>query len=103
VIRSKVDRLVVVIVSGRPLVVPEVFDAADAVVEAWLPGSEGAGVADTLTGARPFEGRTPYTWPITADDAPRTGKAPCDGAVFPVGYGLNADGSPLGPEACGHR
>ena len=103
VIRSKVDRLVVVLVSGRPLVVPEVFDAADAVVEAWLPGSEGQGVADTLAGARPFEGRTPYTWPITPDDAPRTGKAACDGAVFPAGYGLEADGSPLGPEACGHR
>jgi len=94
---------VVILVSGRPLVVPEVFDAADAVTEAWLPGSEGAGVADTLTGARAVEGRTPYTWPITPDDAPRTGKAPCDGAVFPVGYGLEADGSPLGPAPCGHR
>jgi len=103
VIRSKVDRLVVILVSGRPLVVPEVFDTADAVTEAWLPGSEGAGVADTLTGARAVEGRTPYTWPITPDDAPRTGKAPCDGAVFPVGYGLEADGSPLGPAPCGHR
>ena len=65
VIRSKVDRHVIVLVSGRPLVVPEVFDAADAVVEAWLPGSEGGGVADALTGARSFEGRTPYTWPMT--------------------------------------
>ncbi len=99
-IRSKVDRLIVVLVSGRPLVVPDVFDAADAVVEAWLPGTEGAGVADALTGVRPIEGRLPYTWPVTPDDAPRTGKAACDGAVFPVGYGLAANGTMLGEAAC---
>ena len=99
-IRSKVDRLIVVLVSGRPLVVPDVFDAADAVVEAWLPGTEGAGIADALTGVRPIEGRLPYTWPVTPDDAPRTGKAACDGAVFPVGYGLAANGTMLGEAAC---
>lgn len=100
VMRSKVDRLIVVLLSGRPLVVPEVFDTADAVVAAWLPGTEGAGVADVLTGVRPFEGRTSYTWPISPDDAPRTGKEACDGAVFPGGYGLAADGTLLGGAAC---
>jgi hypothetical protein len=42
----------------------------------------------------------PVTWPKTPDDAPRTGKQACDGAVFPFGYGLKADGSALGPAAC---
>ena len=37
---------------------------------------------------------------MTPDDAPRTGKAACDGAVFPVGYGLDASGALLGPAAC---
>ena len=41
----------------------------------------------------PFTATTPYTWPRTPDDAPRTGKEPCDGAVFPLGYGLDADGA----------
>jgi beta-glucosidase len=100
VMRSKVDRLIVVLLSGRPLVVPEVFETADAVVAAWLPGTEGAGVADVLAGTRAFEGRTPYTWPISPDDAPRTGKGACDGAVFPAGYGLAADGRLLGEAAC---
>ncbi|HEX5014024.1 MAG TPA: glycoside hydrolase family 3 protein [Candidatus Limnocylindrales bacterium] len=100
VMRSKVDRLIVLLVSGRPLVVPEVFETADAVVAAWLPGTEGAGVADVLAGKRPFEGRTPYTWPVAPDDAPRTGKDACDGAVFPAGYGLAADGRLLGEQPC---
>ncbi len=41
---------------------------------AWLPGTEGAGVGDVLFGDRPFTATTPYTWPKTPDDAPRTGK-----------------------------
>ena len=73
---------------------------ADAVVAAWLPGTEGDGVVDVLYGDVPFEATTPFTWPRTPEDAPRTGKDPCDGAVFPRGFGLGADGTPLGPAAC---
>ena len=65
-----------------------------------LPGTEGAGLVDVLYGDVPFTATTPYTWPRTPEDAPRTGKAACDGAVFPVGYGLSADGALLGPAAC---
>ena len=73
---------------------------ADAVIEAWLPGTEGAGVADVLLGDAPFTGTTPYTWPATPADAPRTGKGPCEGAVYPRGYGLDSTGALLGPAAC---
>ena len=46
--------VVVVLLSGRPLVLGDVLDQADAVVAAWQPGSEGDGVADILLGdARP--------------------------------------------------
>jgi beta-glucosidase len=98
-LRARVDRLVVVLISGRPLVVPEVLDIADVVVAAWLPGSEGAGVADVLTGAVGFSGRLPYTWPedVTVLDRVRTG--PCDGAVFPYGYGLDGSGALLADAA----
>ena len=99
-VRPLVDRLVVVILSGRPVMLDRILPAADAVVAAWLPGTEGAGVGDVLFGDRPFTATTPYTWPLTPDDAPRTGKAACDGAVFPMGYGLDASGAPLGPAAC---
>jgi beta-glucosidase len=97
--RPLVTKLVVVVISGRPMLLDD-FSSADAVVEAWLPGTEATGLADVLLGDKPFVGTTPYTWPKTAADAPRTGKTACDGAVYPVGYGLDATGKLLGPAAC---
>jgi len=99
-VRPLVDRLVVVVLSGRPVILDRILPAADAVVAAWLPGTEGEGLGDVLFGDRPFTGTTPYTWPLTPDDAPRTGKPACDGAVFPRGYGLDASGAALGSAAC---
>jgi beta-glucosidase len=97
--RPHVTTLVVVVMSGRPMMLDD-LSSADAVVAAWLPGTEGAGLADVLLGDKPFVGTTPYTWPTTPADAPRVGKAACDGAVYPVGYGLDATGKLLGPAAC---
>jgi beta-glucosidase len=62
-LRARVDRLVLVVVSGRPLVLGDLVDRCDAIVAAWLPGTEGAGVADVLTGRRPFTGSLPRRWP----------------------------------------
>jgi beta-glucosidase len=73
---------------------------ADALVAAWLPGTEGEGLADVLLGKLPFTGTTPYTWPRSPADAPRIGKAACQGAVYPYGYGLDTTGTLLGPAAC---
>jgi beta-glucosidase len=98
-VRPLVTTLIVVVMSGRPVMLGDVAPA-DVVVAAWLPGTEGAGLADVLLGDKPFVGTTPYTWPKTADDAPRVGKGACDGAVYPVGYGLDATGKLLGPAAC---
>jgi beta-glucosidase len=97
--RPLVTTLVVIVISGRPMVLGEVA-SADAVVEAWLPGTEAAGLTDVLLGDKPFVGTTPYTWPKTAEDAPRVGKSACEGAVYPVGYGLDVTGKLLGPAAC---
>ena len=82
-------KCVVVIVSGRPLIIdPEQLQEMDALVEAWLPGSEGAGVADTLFGDRPFTGKLPVTWPRTLDQEPiNVGDADYD-PLYPFGYGL---------------
>ncbi|MGZ6265281.1 MAG: glycoside hydrolase family 3 protein [Candidatus Limnocylindrales bacterium] len=99
-VNPMVNKLIVVIISGRPMMLSGITDKADAVVEAWLPGTEGEGLADVLLGTKPFAGTTPYTWPKTPDDAPRTGKSACQGAVYPFGYGLDATGKLLGPSAC---
>jgi beta-glucosidase len=97
--RPLVSKLVVVVISGRPMILDD-LSSADAVVEAWLPGTEATGLADVLLGDKPFVGTTPYTWPKTVADAPRVGKTACDGAVYPVGYGLDSTGKLLGPAAC---
>jgi beta-glucosidase len=82
-------RCVVVVVSGRPLILdPGRLAKVDALVAAWLPGSEGDGVADTLFGRRPYTGRLPVTWPRTLDQEPiNVGDANYD-PLYPFGFGL---------------
>jgi len=86
---AAVRRCVMVVVSGRPLILDRAQrSAADAIVAAWLPGSEGTGVADTLFGARPFTGRLPVTWPRSLDQEPiNVGDRDYD-PLYPYGYGL---------------
>lgn len=76
---------VAVFLSGRPLWVNRELNAADAFVASWLPGSEGAGVADVLFGKAQPTGRLSFSWPATCDGAPLNGPV---GALFPRGYGL---------------
>jgi beta-glucosidase len=97
--RPKVERLIVVILSGRPLVITEQYPLADAWVAAWLPGSEGAAVADVLFGDYPFTGKTPFTWPRSNDQLPinvnnSAGRTGCLGPLFPFGFGLGEAASP---------
>ncbi len=88
-VRARVDRLVVILISGRPLIITDQLPLADAWVAAWLPGTEGQGVADVLFGDFPFTGRLPFTWPASMDQIPlgvSTGEP-----LFPFGYGLELD------------
>jgi beta-glucosidase len=82
-------KCIVLVVSGRPLIIdPAQLDQIDALVASWLPGSEGAGVADVLFGRRPFTGKLPMTWPRTIAQEPiNVGDANYD-PLFPFGYGL---------------
>ncbi|MDT9692694.1 glycoside hydrolase family 3 N-terminal domain-containing protein [Streptomyces sp. P9(2023)] len=81
-------RCVVLIVSGRPQLVGDRLAGMDALVASWLPGTEGAGVADVLYGKRPFTGRLPLTWPRSAAQVPiNAGDAAYD-PQFPYGWGL---------------
>jgi beta-glucosidase len=83
--REHSKRLVVILLSGRPMIITDQFPLADAWVAAWLPGTEGGGVADVLFGDYPFTGKLPYTWPRSMDQIPhRAGDDP----LFPMGYGL---------------
>jgi beta-glucosidase len=84
----------VVVVSGRPLIIdPARLGAIDALVAAWLPGSEGAGVADTLFGRRRFTGTLPVSWPRTLAQEPINVGDPGYDPLYPYGYGLRTRGS----------
>ncbi|KQK05981.1 uncharacterized protein LOC100825601 isoform X2 [Brachypodium distachyon] len=87
-VASKIPTLVIVI-SGRPLVIePQVLEKVDALVAAWLPGSEGMGITDCLFGDYDFVGTLPVTWFRSADQLPiNVGGANYD-PLFPLGYGL---------------
>lgn len=80
-------KVVVVLVSGRPLPITSVIEAADGFVAAWLPGSEGAGVADVLFGDVKPSGRLPHTWPKDAKQIPINDGDGKKG-LYPYGYGL---------------
>lgn len=61
-LKKRCAQVVVIIISGRPLDIARPAQAWDAVIAAWLPGSEGAGVADVLFGDFPFSGSLPVVW-----------------------------------------
>jgi beta-glucosidase len=102
-VRERSQRLVVVLLSGRPLIITEQLPGADAFVAAWLPGTEGQGVADVLFGDFEFTGKLPYTWPRWNEQLPfdfaSLPSEGCDAPLFPFGYGLTiADPSPTMPD-----
>ena len=86
-----IETCVVLVVSGRPQVLTDQLVKMDALVASWLPGSEGAGVADVLFGERPFTGKLSMTWPRTEAQVPiNIGDSHYD-PLFPYGWGLSTD------------
>ncbi|KAK3205525.1 hypothetical protein Dsin_019571 [Dipteronia sinensis] len=81
-------KCVVVVISGRPVVIQPYLAKIDALVAAWLPGTEGQGVADVLFGDYGFTGKLARTWFKTVDQLPmNVGDAHYD-PLFPFGFGL---------------
>jgi len=79
----------VVLLSGRPMILGAALAKADAFLAAWLPGSEGQGVADVLFGDWKPTGKLPYSWPRSMDQLPiNVGDAQYD-PLFAFGYGLS--------------
>ncbi len=81
--RAVADHVVVIVIAGRPLAMDPVFDIADSVIMAWLPGSEGAGITDVLFGHAEPEGTLPVPWPASGTGAAGSPEGPIR---FPVGY-----------------
>jgi beta-glucosidase len=88
--RPLVEKVILVLYSGRPLIINAALPLCDAVVAAWLPGAEGVGLADVLCGHVPFTGRLPQPWPAAMDQLPQgsmqqRGQKP----LFELGSGLS--------------
>ncbi|VAI21959.1 unnamed protein product [Triticum turgidum subsp. durum] len=85
-----------VLISGRPVVAQPLLAASDALVAAWLPGSEGQGVTDALFGDYGFTGRLARTWFKSVEQLPmNVGDAHYD-PLFPLGFGLTTEGASQG-------
>jgi beta-glucosidase len=80
--------VVLILLSGRPVILAELLDESDAIVAAWLPGSEGQGVADVLFGDYKPTGKLSISWPRSVSQLPfhRVGEA--YDPLFKFGYGL---------------
>lgn len=92
--------VVAIIIAGRPLPITEYLDMFDAVIMAWLPGTEGEGVADVLFGDYDFTGILPITWMADSQDIPLKKEAAISGTELDAdkvlyfnGYGLNKSGT----------
>lgn len=87
-LRHQGTKVVVVFLSGRPMFASKLINQADAFVAAWLPGTQGAGVADVLVAGRngkarrDFTGRLSFAWP-------RDARSPIVTPLFPTGFGLD--------------
>ena len=78
---------VVVLISGRTVIINKELEESTAFVAAWLPGSEGQGVADVLFGDQNFQGKLSFTWPKQARPTLNRGDKNYD-PLFAYGFGL---------------
>ena len=81
---------VVVVLSGRPVILGDIATEADAIVAAWWPGTEGQGVADVLFGDYKPTGKLSFTWPKSVTQLPinKHSKNAAE-ALYPFGFGLS--------------
>ncbi|KAG7022384.1 hypothetical protein SDJN02_16115 [Cucurbita argyrosperma subsp. argyrosperma] len=84
-------KCVVIIISGRPVVIEPYISSMDALVAAWLPGTEGKGITDVLFGDYGFTGKLPRTWFKTVDQLPMNFGDPHYDPLFSFGYGLTTE------------
>ncbi|KAK1365835.1 B-1,4-glucanase [Heracleum sosnowskyi] len=84
-------KCIVILITGRPVVIQPYLATIDALVAAWLPGTEGRGIADVLFGDYGFTGKLPHTWFKTADQLPMNVGDPHYDPLFPFGFGLSTN------------
>ncbi len=89
-LKSASEKVVVILITGRPLIITDEINNWNAAVVAWLPGSEGGGVADVLFGHKPFTAKLPLPWPAHLEQLPIAQGRTADNTppLFPRYFGL---------------
>ncbi|CAI9106925.1 OLC1v1006176C2 [Oldenlandia corymbosa var. corymbosa] len=93
IISSVADKVptLAILISGRPLCIePRIFDKVDALVAAWLPGTEGAGITDVIFGDYEFQGKLPVSWLKSVEQLPLNATENSYDPLFPIGFGLSS-------------
>ena len=80
---------VVILISGRPMIIKEVIDDSDAFIAAWLPGTEGSGISDVMFGDFDFTGKLSMTWPKSMKQIPINYGDNNYDPLFQFGFGLS--------------
>lgn len=80
---------VAILMTGRPVVLDKtMLEKVEALVAAWLPGTEGDGIADVVFGDYDFTGKLPMSWFRDTDQLPMNPEADSYDPLFPLGFGL---------------
>ncbi len=79
---------VIILISGRPMIITNVINDCKAFVTAWLPGTEGQGIADVLFGDYNFTGKLSHSWPRAMNQVPINYGDTTYDPLFPYGFGL---------------
>ena len=81
--------VIVVLISGRPMILGKALEQADALIAAWLPGTEGQGITDVVFGDYKPVGKLSHSWPRTTVQIPINSGDPDYDPLFAYGYGLS--------------
>ncbi|MCX7797641.1 MAG: glycoside hydrolase family 3 C-terminal domain-containing protein, partial [Melioribacter sp.] len=87
-IKSKDLPLIVILISGRPMIITNILEECDAFIAAWLPGTEGDGIADVIFGDYKPTGKLSNSWPRNMSQIPINVGDNDYNPLFPYGYGL---------------
>ena len=94
--------VIVILVSGRPLILEKILHFSDVIIAAWLPGTEGDGVADVLFGDYQPKGHLSHTWPKSMSQIPINFGDNIYSPLYEYGFGIDtlADSPAGSPPVC---
>jgi len=91
--------VIVVLISGRPMIIESIWHYSDVFIAVWLPGTEGQGVADVLFGDAPPSGRLSHSWPKSMEQIPVNAGDAVYHPKFEYGYGITTFENPAAGSA----